>query len=148
MAKKSNAASVSNSCTLKMSNNVEDESLLIDLRSPGDPFEDKTFPPSLIVKLELHEGHQDEEDMERRLAEVPDTPSAVHMLRHLPPHASALDVGAFADCGPGQGWLESCTDSPLHGSCLTPSQLYTPTGSPHTQIRKSSNIGQYPEIGI
>lgn len=75
-----------------------------------------------------------------------DAPGSASILRHLPPHASSLDVGAFAECGPGpvglfDSDLDSVTDSPLHGSCLTPSQLYTPTASPQIQIRKSSNIG-------
>ena len=79
--------------------------------------------------------------MDRRFALLSDNPSPALILRHLPPHASSLDVGAFAECSTGQGGmfdsdLGSCTDSPLHGSCLTPSQLYTPTASPQIQIRK------------
>ena len=82
--------------------------------------------------------------MDRRFALLSDAQSSVPILRHLPPHASSLDVGAFAECPSGlfDSDLESCTDSPLHGSCLTPSQLYTPTASPQIQIRKSSNIGR------
>ena len=85
--------------------------------------------------------------MDRRFALLSDAPTSAPILRHLPPHASSLDVGAFAECGgPGlvglfDSDLDSVTDSPLHGSCLTPSQLYTPTASPQIQIRKSSNIG-------
>ena len=61
---------------------------------------------------------------------LPDTPSHVPILKHLPPNSAALDVGAFAvDC---QTVLESVEASPLHGSCLTPSQLVTPLHSPHT----------------
>ena len=75
---------------------------------------------------------------------LPETPSNVPILKHLPPNASSLDVGAFA-CGsqtlfdgPLDGLDQGGVDSPHHGSCLTPSQLYTPTCSPHPQIRNGS----------
>ena len=54
------------------------------------------------------------------------------------------DVGAFADSNTtlfdeDPGDILDSVDSPAHGSCLTPSQLYTPANSPYIQIREDFN---------
>ena len=61
---------------------------------------------------------------------LPHTPTNVPILKHLPANAASLDVGAFA--ASSQTLFSSPMDSPLHGSCLTPSQLLTPLSSPLT----------------
>ena len=61
---------------------------------------------------------------------LPNTPTNVPILKHLPENAASLDMGAFA--ASSQTIFSSPLDSPLHGSCLTPSQLLTPVNSPRT----------------
>jgi len=126
---------------------LEEENLLIDLRSPGDTL-DNLFPSNLLVKIDSKDVQEDSYEMDKTFAKLPETPSNVPILKHLPPNASTLDVGAFA-CGsqtlfdgPLDGLDHGGVDSPLHGSCLTPSQLYTPTCSPHPQIRQVSSSGE------
>lgn len=117
-----------------------EESLLIDLRSPGDSLEDKTLATAFLVRLDSKEDYQQEEDMDLSFAKLPNTPTNVPILRHLPANAASLDVGAFA--GSRQTIFSSSPrDSPLHGSCLTPSQLLTPVNSPLTSRQLSSGNG-------
>ena len=40
-----------------------EESLLIDLRSPGDSLEDKTLATAFLVRLDSKEDYQEEEDL-------------------------------------------------------------------------------------
>merc|ERR1719264_1961287 len=77
---------VSNPSSIKLSletcpNNVADENLLIDLRSPGDPLEDKTFPPTVLINIDADHDHQDNQDMDRRFALLSDNPSPALILR-------------------------------------------------------------------
>ena len=45
-----------------------EESLLIDLRSPGDSLEDKTLATAFLVRLDSKEDYQQEEDMDLSFA--------------------------------------------------------------------------------
>ena len=45
----------------------EDESLLIDLRSPGDSLEDKTLATAFLVRLDTKD-HNQQEDMDLSFA--------------------------------------------------------------------------------
>jgi len=114
----------------------DQDNLLIDLRSPADTLDQETFHQHLLVRLDSRDGVAVDMEMDETFSKLPQTPSNVPILQHLPPNASSLDVGAFA-CG-SQTLFDGPLDgleSPLHGSCLTPSQLFTPAASPLTNIR-------------
>ena len=46
----------------------EDESLLIDLRSPGDSLEDKTLSTAFLVRLDTKDDNEHQEDMDLSFA--------------------------------------------------------------------------------
>jgi len=129
----------------------DQDNLLIDLRSPADTLDQETLQQHLnqqhlhqtqhlhqhlLVRLDSKDNGPVDMEMDETFSKLPQTPSNVPILQHLPPNASSLDVGAFA-CG-SQTLFDGPLDgleSPLHGSCLTPSQLFTPAASPLTNIR-------------
>jgi len=104
-----------------------DEDDLIDFNSPGDTLDDKTSS-ALLVNIETEET----KDMDENFSKLPHTPTNVPMLKHLPSNAASLSVCAFVG---SQTLLDSPSESPLHGSSLTPTQLATPECSPCTQVR-------------
>ena len=62
------------SCSMKFKHTAgteiseEEESLLIDLRSPGDSLEDKTLSTAFLVRLDTKDDNQHQEDMDLSFA--------------------------------------------------------------------------------
>lgn len=154
-----------NSC----SSNQEDETLLIDLSSPGDELggQDKIIlvQPTNNVKSECDKpaeverdrtkaeedkvvneaGHwvrfEDEDNMDRSFKILSEERSPA-MLRRLPPAAQGLEFGALAGSPGMRSYLDSPFGSPGQGCTL--SQLPTPVGSPlHTSQLVSGSPYSY-----
>jgi len=114
--------------------NMEDK-LLIDLSSPGE--ESKTITDTWngvsIVDIDKdnqkweHFEEDQDENMDLSFTQIAQRNSPLPILRRLPLNAASLQFGSFI-CS--DSLSSSPTSSPLHGSCLTTSQLCTPIGSP------------------
>ena len=77
------------------------------------------------------------------LPRLPEDACSVPILRMLPSNSTTLDMGAFLT-STSPTLFDSLDhhqlqDSPHHGSCLTPSQLFTPASSPQPRRPPSSS---------
>jgi len=110
-----------------------EERLLIDLNSPC--VEGKTmidcWKGVTIVDTDTNNHdllHEDQNDcMDISFTQIALRNSPQPILRRLPPNAASLQIGSFLN---SDSLSSTPTASPLHGSCLTTSQLCTPIGSP------------------
>ena len=76
------------------------------------------------------------------LPRLPEDACSVPILRMLPSNSTTLDMGAFlTSTSPTlfDSLDHQLQDSPHHGSCLTPSQLFTPASSPQPRRPPSSS---------
>jgi len=110
------------------------ETLLIDLRSPGDNDNSTKWSEISIVDTDQSDNN-DEKLRDLSFTDIALRKSAVPILNHLPENASSLQIDSFIPPDLTKPNVKLAGPStPLHGSSLTYSTLCTPVGSPTTRV--------------